>query len=786
MFGYDAEEIIGQTISHVTHPDDYDMDADLMAQMVRGEIADYQLDKRYVRKDGAVIVGRLTASLVRTPDGEPLYAIGLVEDVTERVAAVRTIGEQQERLAMTLEAAGMAAWEIDIETGAYTVADNLGPVFGVDENVAPEETLEEFMERVHPDDLELFLGPGVALLDEVPDVFAVEFRIRKQGGEAWIRTQGEFVRDDQGVPRSIRGVSMDVTVQRREDELRAEAAEVFRRTIEASSDAFVGADACGLITDWNPAAEHLLGWTAEEVLGTSLVERVFPEEDREIYATHLRAMAPGASAQPAMPARVEMTAVHRTGHQFPVEVSLVTVAKSGETQVRAFVRDITERRAHELELTERALTDHLTGLPNRTLLSDRLRTAVSAIGRRGRGAAVLFIDVDRFKAVNDSLGHRTGDNLLIGLAGRLQSAVRPDDTVARIGGDEFVVLCQDVEHLVEAVEVAERIFAVLEEPFTLGTRSHQVDVSIGIAHAATPEVSADDLLRDADVAMYQAKAAGGARIEVFSPALRDRARRRLDLEDELRQALATDELVAYFQPVVDLDPGLGQFAGRVVGFEALARWHHPTRGIIEPGLFIASAEETGLIVPLGETVLDQACQRLAEWRALPGGEDLTMAVNLSGRQLVEPGLIHTVEDILRAHDVPASALCLEITESMLMADSLAATTTLEALDELGVAVAVDDFGTGYSSLLYLRRFPVRILKLDRFFVSGVASNDTDRAIVGSMIDLAHSLGMRAVAEGVETAAQLEALRALGCDQAQGYLWSAPVAAHTAEGLLGTL
>ncbi len=787
MLGYSADELVGRTIDEITHPEDRQVNKRLVAGIVAGDEARIQVEKRYLRKDGGHLVGRLTATLIRDERGIPAYAIGLIEDVTAVVDASRQIAEQQDRLAMTLEAGGMAAWELDLESGRYTVADNLSAVFGIDADRPPETTLEEFIGRIQPDDLGLLLGgafngAGDPLGEEL-DEFAVEFRITKDGGEAWIRTQGEFVRDECGVARSVRGVSVDVTRQRRDEDLRSEAAEVYRRTVEASSDAFVGADAAGRITDWNPAAEELFGWSTDEALGTSLVDRVFPDDDREVYAAHLAALAPGSATERALPARLDMTALHRSGRQFPVEVSLVTVAQGGETQVRAFVRDITERRAHEQELTARALTDHLTGLPNRTLLSDRMHTAIATIARRGRGAAVLFIDVDRFKMVNDSLGHRTGDLLLVALAGRLRAAVRPDDTVARLGGDEFVVLCQELAHPAEAVEVAERIFGALDAPFSLGTRSHRVDVSIGIAHATTPDAVPDDLLRDADVAMYQAKAAGGGRIEVFTPALHLQARHRLDLEDELREGLVADQLVAYFQPVVELRSALGRPAGTVVGFEALVRWHHPTRGIIEPSRFIASAEETGLIVPLGEAVLDQACRHLATWRARPGGEHLTVAVNLSGRQLVEPGLCATVAALLSTHGLPPQALCLEITESMLMAESSAAAATLAALDELGVALAVDDFGTGFSSLLYLRRFPVKILKLDRSFVSGVASNETDATIVGAMVDLAHSLGMSAVAEGVETRAQLAALRARGCDRGQGYLWSAPVAPDIAGRVL---
>ena len=772
LLGYAADELEGRSVADITHAEDIAADLDLLERLVAGELGDYQLEKRYRRRDGSILVGRLTVTLVRSATGEPLHAIGQIEDVTAAADAARTIAEQQERLTHTLVAGGMAAWEIDLDTGAYTVADNLSAVFGTAPDLPPEASLEEFIGRVHADDLDLFLAAATEEGHEgAPDEFGVEYRVEKHGALAWIRTQGRFVRDASGRTVAIRGISTDVTEQRREQDLRAEAAEVYRRIVEASSDAFVGADQRGLITDWNPAAEHLFGWSADEVVGSIPVDHLFPEEDRALYRAHLAALRPDRDDDGlVIPARMEITARHRSGDRFPVEVSLVTVRQGGQAEVRAFVRDITERRAHETELTQRALTDQLTGLPNRTLLSDRLTTALAALGRREGAAAVLFIDVDRFKVVNDSLGHRMGDILLMALAERLRASVRPEDTVARLGGDEFVVLCQGLVHQTEAVEVAERIFTVLEEPFALGTREHRVDVSVGIAHAESADADAEDLLRDADVAMYQAKAAGGARIEVFTPQLRDRARRRLDLEDELRTALADHDLRVHYQPVRDLAVVGPQ---GIVGFEALVRWHHPTRGVIEPGHFIGVAEETGLISALGEQVLEQACAQVAEWRRRPGREHLTMAVNLSGRQLSEPGAVDTVGTTLERHGLPPSALCLEITESMLMVDSADASETLHALHRLGVTLAVDDFGTGYSSLLYLRRFPVGVLKLDRACVSGLGTNEADAAIVGST----------AVAEGVETPGQLAALRRLGCDHAQGYLWAAPVAAATADRLL---
>jgi diguanylate cyclase (GGDEF)-like protein len=384
--------------------------------------------------------------------------------------------------------------------------------------------------------------------------------------------------------------------------------------------------------------------------------------------------------------------------------------------------------------------------------------------------AVLYIDVDRFKVVNDSLGHDAGDQLLVALAERLTMAVRPSDTVARVGGDEFVVVCESLTGVEGAARVAERVLVALGAPIALGGHPHHVGVSIGIAATEDPVASADDLLRDADAAMYRAKERGGDRFEIFGEALRCHSRALFELERELRLALGRDELAVHYQPVMTLD-------GRAVAVEALARWEHGERGLMSPADFIPLAEQTGLIVPLGELVLDRACAQLARWRAgQPELAELELSVNLSSRQITQPDVVEMVARALRRHDLPPSALCLEITESMLMDDTDAAGSTLAALRNLGVKLAVDDFGTGYSSLLYLQRFPVNILKLDRLFVAGVGENEADRAIVASMVSLAHALGLIAIAEGVEDERQLAALCELGCDLGQGFLWARPATA----------
>ena len=410
--------------------------------------------------------------------------------------------------------------------------------------------------------------------------------------------------------------------------------------------------------------------------------------------------------------------------------------------------------------------DTLTGLPNRSLVLDRLEQALARRTGGGRRAGVLFVDLDRFKRVNDTLGHAVGDEVLMRIGERLQAAVRPADTVGRLAGDEFVVVCDDVTPA-ELLEVAERLAAVVAEPFQLYGRDAVITASIGVAHRVGGG-RAEDVLRDADVAMYRAKERGRARIEVFDERIRARLLERLETEHALRRALRRGELRVHYQPVVRTDDG------QLTSFEALLRWQHPERGLVAPGEFVPLAEETGLIVPIGRWVLREACAQLRAWReAAGGGADIKVAVNLSARQLTDPGLAGTIAEAVDTAGVPADALIVEITESVLIEEVDSATVTLRTLKNLGVNLSVDDFGTGYSSLSYLKRLPVDILKVDRVFVGGLGVDAQDGAIVSAVVTMAHALGLTVVAEGVETACQLEELRRLRCDGAQGFLLGRP-------------
>ncbi|MEA2411086.1 MAG: hypothetical protein QOC77_1647, partial [Thermoleophilaceae bacterium] len=435
------------------------------------------------------------------------------------------------------------------------------------------------------------------------------------------------------------------------------------------------------------------------------------------------------------------------------------------------------RQSAESKVRHQALHDPLTGLPNRSLLIDRLNHWAARAGRDRSTAAVLFVDLDNFKVINDALGHDHGDRLLCSVADRLQRELRPSDTIARVGGDEFVVFCEDIPNEHHALAMVDRLVHALGEPFDLGGQAQHATASVGIAlgdGSSQPEM----LIRNADAAMYRAKERGRARYELFDDEMRRRSISWLETEGELRRAIDNGELHNVYQPIVS------PRSGEIVGFEALVRWHHPERGVISPADFIPVAEQSGLIVPLGRTVLEQACTEAAGWNHDRGDRPpLRVAVNFSPRQLSHPRALETVVGALDRAGLEPSLLCVEITESALVEDAASTLATLTHLKELGVTLALDDFGTGYSSLTYVRRFPIDTLKIDRSFIDGIVGSSEDEAIVTAVLSMGRALGVHVVAEGVETEEQADRLRVLGCKLAQGYLFSRPVDPDAVRALL---
>ena len=548
------------------------------------------------------------------------------------------------------------------------------------------------------------------------------------------------------------------------------------RMVEVAHDAFITLDAHGRIVEWNPEAEALFGWQRDEAVGRSLADIAVPPRHRSIFDERLGQLVAGDS--PPVAPRRELTALHRSGSEFPVQVTVWSTGGDGNRRICGFVRDLSERKRFEGQLASQALHDRLTGLPNRVLLRDRIQHALARAGRRGASVALLIADIDRFKVVNESLGHDGGDRLLVEVAERLTDLLRPGDTVARMGGDEFALLCEDVGGYDEASNIAARVLGAFEKPFPLPTGDLSLTISVGVAVGAINGPAPELLLRDADVAMYRAKEAGRDRYEVFDESMLADASERLTVEHDLRRAIVDGQLRLYYQPIVHLD------TGAVAGFEALVRWEHPERGLLPPSQFIPSAEDSGLIVPLGRHVLAEACTQAASWKDTHAlGERLRVSVNVSAKQLAQPGWVDEVSQVLAESGLAPRQLVLEITESVLMDDHDTTAVRLEELRRLGVRIAIDDFGTGYSSLGYLRRLPVDILKIDKSFIDGVAEGPHESALARAVVKLASTLRLEAVAEGISTRKQLLQLRRLRCPYGQGFFFSRPQPADAIPDLL---
>jgi diguanylate cyclase (GGDEF)-like protein/PAS domain S-box-containing protein len=649
----------------------------------------------------------------------------------------------------------------------------------------PEEctsTPDLWLRLLHPDDREAVLAEDLRT-KESEEPFVMEYRrFAKDGRLVWIRDEATLVRNDEGKPLHWLGVQIDITERKRAETRLGDAEQRFRTLVDQIPAVTyidpVDDPETSLYT--SPQIEKMLGYTPEEWREDKLWPKCLHPGDRErILAADERFEAGGEE-----PFREEYRLLAKDGSVVWVREEAVLLRdEAGEPLYwQGVFYDLTERKALEERLEHRALHDYLTDLPNRQLFVDRLRKALDRTRRkRGRQVAVLFMDLDEFKIINDSLGHEAGDALLKLVAQRLRRCLRPEDSLARFGGDEFVVLIEDIEGPEVAVRVAERFTEELMGPFFLEGRELFAPSSIGIglgdARTKTPEA----LLMDADTAMYRAKEEGGT-FRVFDPDMYKRAKGRLELEADLRRTLEApyERLPVYYQPMVSIPDGT------IVGIEALLRWAHPEQGLLVPPGFIPMAEETGLIVPMGRWVLNEACRRAREWQErYPRNAQLTIAVNISARQLRYPQLVGEVEDALRKSALDPGSLTLDITESVLVEDEGSSAGTLQRLKELGVRLAIDDFGVGYSWLSYLRYLPVDQLKLDRVLVGNLDTDDKNLAIVRAAVDLGHALGIEVVAEGVETHEEFDKLSKLGCDVGQGDYWWGPHLPRETEELLAS-
>jgi diguanylate cyclase (GGDEF)-like protein/PAS domain S-box-containing protein len=551
----------------------------------------------------------------------------------------------------------------------------------------------------------------------------------------------------------------------------------FRSVIQSASDAILLANQEGKITLWNKAAETIFGYRAEEIVGFPVTSVMGAKYAQKAFSVGLQYTLETVLA-PFDGKTIESLGRRKDGSEFPLELSGSVWKTSEGTYYTAILRDITERRRAEDRLVHEATHDSLTGLPNRahftTILENVIETAKADENHK---FAVLFLDLDRFKVINDGLGHVVGDRLLIAIAERLQACVRPGDAVSRFGGDEFTILLNDVKHTEAVAEIAERILDKLSDAFQIDNFEVFTSASIGIIMSDVAYDNPESFLRDADTAMYRAKETGKARFEIFNKAMHVRNMYLLRMENDMRKAIERRDFRVFYQPIVNL------VTGTTNEFEALVRWDHPEAGFISPNDFIPVAEETGLIIPIGEWVLEESVRQISHWQQLFPKKQLSVSVNLSAKQLMHPNLIKQVKEIIATRAFNPDCLKLEVTESMVMDNAEMALEVLSELCALGVRLSTDDFGTGYSSLSYLHHFPFERLKIDRSFIGKMDSDAKSEEIVRTILTLAENLHLEVVAEGIETNTQFLRLREFGCYLAQGYLFSKPVPAAKAEKIL---
>jgi diguanylate cyclase (GGDEF)-like protein/PAS domain S-box-containing protein len=623
---------------------------------------------------------------------------------------------------------------------------------------------ELWARSIHPDDREAVLIADEAAADPgMPRRF--EYRMCTRDDDVvWVLDDSMLTEGPAGEPM-LQGMLIDITAAKLAEEALRASEEQQRVIIETASLAFVAIDQAGTVTEWNRQAEETFGWPRGEAIGFELAELIVPPTQRVAHREGLRRFGEAGEGR-VLSRRMELEALHRDGHTFPIELTIWAVHSADAVNFYALVDDITARKQLEAQLRHQALHDSLTGLANRTLFTDRTQHALDrASGLLDSSMAVLLLDLDDFKAINDKLGHGAGDELLVAVALRLGGSLRPADTAARLGGDEFGILLENVA--LEAPDsVADRLLATFDRPFTVQGAPVQLNASIGIAADVPVTSTPNELLRNAELAMYAAKQRGKGRHQLFEERMHEEAVRLIELETALERAIEKDQLEVHYQPIVELGDGL------VVGFEALLRWRDSDGRYVPVAEVISVAEQTGLIAPISRFVLADACQKAIEW-VDPIGAPMYVAVNVSASQLVQGAVVSDVEAALRDSGLDPAALVIEITETTLIDDSLAAVRELRQLRKLGVRLALDDFGTGYSSLGRLQHLPFDVVKIDRSFISRV-TQEQEGAVVRSIIEMAATMGLEVVAEGIETPAQLSALRTLGCRLGQGYYFSRPV------------
>jgi diguanylate cyclase (GGDEF)-like protein/PAS domain S-box-containing protein len=709
----------------------------------------------------------ISGQCLKAADGRLIGYRGVGRDVTGERRVERGLAQAKERLERALDGGGLAEWHLDLATDELYAGDGWVRFLG-HERSPPITRLAQFFETIHPEDAQPGRERMIRVLKgELPE-FNVEIRSpTRRGGWKWLNIRGRVTkRDAAGLAVRMSGIVADIDERKRAEGAIAEREQRFRDVVEAAGEYVWEADSAWRFTYLSERVEAVLGYSRAELLGRTPQEFMPLGEERAVqdwFARHVAMDKPFRD--------LVHRSITKSGGVIWQSVNGVPVRDAAGRWIgyRGTAADVTARKQAEARIEVLTARDALTGLPNRLLLAERTGEAIANAARNRSRLALLCIDLDRFRLVNESFGHQAGDALLRAVAERLHNALRREDTLGRIGGDDFVLLWNGLRTGEEAAMLAQRLLSVLGRPFTVDGLAVNVGASIGIA--LYPEDGRDftDLLKNADAALYHAKDSGRGTFKFFLPGIGAAAAGRLRVENELRSALARGELLLHWQPVVSSRPGRGP--ANVVGAEALVRWQHPARGLLMPEDFIPLAEESGLIRAVGDWTLERALSQVGAWqRALPGRP--WFALNVSATELAEgEDYFNKLKNCLKANSVDGSRIELEITERALMSHLEENIETLRRVGELGVRFAIDDFGTGYSSLAYLRGLPVDKLKIDRMFLRDIASDPADQAIVGAIASLARALGITVAAEGVENEAQLERLLALGCAEWQGHHFS---------------
>lgn len=758
LLGYSAEELLRMHFTEYTHPSHAEIDAALFKEMVEGKRNSYQLEKRYIRKDGETVWGRLTRSLFFDMEGKPRYALGMLEDITERKYTEESLRESEERFRNLIEGSLLG---IVIDRDGVPVFANqaFAEMFGYgdSEDILALGSLDPLypsheLDRVYSY-REARKGSGRA-----PTHYEFE-GVRQNGTPIWLETQVRVV-GWEGSPATQSTVA-DISERRT---MMANLTKL-SMAVEQSPATVMITNVDGLIEYVNPKFVEVTGYQPEEVLGENPRFLKSGRSSPKKYEEMWKAITSGEEW------RGEFQNRRKDGALFWefASISPIKASDGSITHFLAVKEDITLRKEYEQRLVRQANFDEVTGLPNRFLAFDRLSQAFVRARRSHSKVALLFIDLDRFKRVNDTLGHPAGDAALKSAGDRISSCLREEDTVSRFGGDEFVVILTGLGSAQDARSVAEKIQQAFAQAIEIDDAEMFISPSIGISLWPEDGDDPETLVRNADIALMRAKASGRNTYSFFTSEMDERIRAQTRIENQLRPALEQKEFYLHYQPIVDISDS------NIVRAEALLRWNNPELGAVSPDDFIPIAEEIGMIVPIGDWVMKTACQEAASW---PSGEinPFTLAVNVSTRQFRGTSLVEGVGLALRESGFAPERLEIEITESLLMGDIPEVTRSLGKLKDLGVSLSVDDFGTGYSSLSYLRRFPVDIIKIDRSFVREVLSDPDNATLVETIVTMAHSLKLQVIAEGVETEEQLAFLRGLGCDFAQGFLFSRPLSA----------